>query len=140
MEENEVMAAPDEGAPDETAALRGEVEALRAELAAERRLSGELREFCALYPEAAVETIPETVWERVRAGVPLAAAYALHERRRVCAAEAAEAARASGAARSSGAIGGGMGEMLYTPAEVRAMSGEEVRRNYALILKSMQGW
>ncbi len=137
MDENMMAEAAE---VDESAALRGEVEALRAELAAERRLSGELREFCSLYPEAAVEAIPEHVWGRVKAGIPLAAAYALHERQQLCARQAAEAARTAAAARSSGAVGGSAGEMLYTAAEVRAMSGEDVRRNYALILKSMQGW
>ena len=45
--ENEEMAALQENeAAQALAALRSEAEALRAELAAERRISAELREFC----------------------------------------------------------------------------------------------
>lgn len=142
MEPNEIpngAAAPAEAA-DELAALRSEAEALRAELAAERRVSAELREFCALYPETPTEAIPDAVWEKVKGGIPLAAAYALHERRQLCARQAAEAAQADGRARSSGAVEGGAAEMPYTPAEVRAMSPAEVRRNYTAIIASMKRW
>lgn len=125
---------------DELAALRTEAEALRAELAAERRVSVELREFCTLYPETPTEAIPDTVWDKVKGGIPLAAAYALHERRQLCAKQAAEAAQNTARARSSGALEGGPGEMPYTPAEVRAMSPEEVRRNYTAIIASMKRW
>lgn len=142
MEPNEIpngADAPMEAA-DELAALRSEAEALRAELAAERRVSVELREFCALYPETPPEAIPDAVWDKVKGGIPLAAAYALHERRQLCARQAAEAAQTAARARSSGAIEGGTAEMPYTPAEVRAMSAEEVRRNYTAIIASMKRW
>lgn len=134
--------APAAAAPveDELAALRAEAENLRAELAAERRLSADLREFCALYPETPVEAIPDAIWAQVKAGIPLAAAYALHERRQQCQREAAEAAHQQAKARSSGALDGAGGEMPYTPAEVRAMSRDEVRRNYAAIMASMKRW
>lgn len=127
--------------PEDTlAALRAEAEALRAELSTERRLSAELREFCALYPETPAETIPDEIWIQVKAGIPLAAAYALHERRQVREREAAETAHQQGRARSSGALEGNAGEMPYTPDEVRAMSPAEVRRNYAAIMASMKRW
>ena len=139
--ENEEMAALQENeAAQALAALRSEAEALRAELAAERRISAELREFCSLYPETGTEAIPEAVWEQVRGGIPMAAAYALHERRQICTRQAAEAAQASGRARSAGEAGSGMTEMPYTPEEVRAMSREEVRRNYGAIVASMKHW
>ncbi len=124
----------------ELSALRGEAEALRAELAAERRVSAELREFCTLYPETPTEAIPDAVWEKVKGGIPLAAAYALYERRQLCARQAAEAAQQRSRARSSGAVEGGTAEMPYTPSEVRAMSPSEVRRNYTAIIASMKRW
>lgn len=136
MEMNEI---PTE-AGDALDALRAEAEALRAELAAERRVSEELREFCALYPETPATAIPDAVWEKVKGGIPLAAAYALHERRQLCTRQAAEAAQADGRVRSAGAVEGGAAEMPYTPAEVRAMSPEEVRRNYSTIIASMKRW
>lgn len=141
MEANETPVTPEAPtAADELAALRTEAETLRAELAAERRVSVELREFCTLYPETPTEAIPDAVWDKVKGGIPLAAAYALHERRQLCAKQAAEAAQAATRARSSGAVEGGRGEMPYTPAEVKAMSPEEVRRNYTAIIASMKRW
>ncbi|MBR6709652.1 MAG: hypothetical protein IKL84_08255 [Clostridia bacterium] len=126
--------------PDELEALRAETEQLRAELAAERQMAVQMREFCALYPDTPTDRVPDSVWERVKAGVPLAAAYALHERRLYCERQAAEAAQAESRARSGGAVGGNGGETLFTPAEVRAMSPEEVRSNYHGILASMKRW
>ena len=137
----ESVAAPD-SAPeaDSLAALRAEAALLRAELAAERRLSAELREFCSLYPETPTQAIPDEVWSRVKEGIPLAAAYALHERRLLCERKAADAAHADAKTRSSGALEGPTGVMPYTPAEVRAMSANEVRQNYTAILASMKRW
>ena len=140
MNPEENLPPQENEAAEALAALREEAESLRAELAAERRVSAELRDFCSLYPETPAEAIPEAVWERVKDGIPLAAAYALHERRQFCARQAADAAQASGRTRSSGAAGGGMTEMPYTPDEVRAMSPEEVRRNYTAIVASMKSW
>ena len=144
MEVNEKPAEPAveaaDPSADELAALRAEAESLRAELAAERRVSEELREFCALYPDTPTDAIPDAVWAKVKGGIPLAAAYALHERRQLCAKQAADAAQAASRARSSGALEGSVGEMPYTPAEVRAMSAAEVRRNYGAIVASMKRW
>lgn len=138
----EAMSAPEETQPEQDAlsALRAEADALRAELAAEREMAAQMREFCTLYPETPAETIPDSVWDRVRAGVPLAAAYALHERRAACERQAAAAAQAEARVRSGGAVGGGSGETFFTPAEVRAMSADEVRSNYHGILASMKRW
>ena len=127
-------------AAEELAALRAEAEALRNELSAQRKLAGQLREFSALYPETAAEEIPESVWDAVKGGLPLAAAYALHERRAVLARAEAEAEREKARVRSSGALEGGGGDLFYSPAEVRAMNAAQVRQNYSAILASMQRW
>lgn len=129
-----------ENAAEELAALRAEAEALRNELSAQRKLAGQLREFSALYPETAAEEIPESVWDAVKGGLPLAAAYALHERRAVLARAEAEAEREKARVRSSGALEGGGGDLFYSPAEVRAMNAAQVRQNYSAILASMQRW
>ena len=140
METEENLLLQENEANEALAALRREAETLRAELAAERRVSAELREFCSLYPETPAEAIPDSVWEKVKDGIPLSAAYALYERHQFCTRQAADAAQASSRARSSGAAGSGMTEMPYTPDEVRAMSPEEVHRNYTAIVASMKRW
>ena len=129
-----------ENAAEELAALRAEAEALRNELSAQRKLAGQLREFSALYPETAAEEIPESVWDAVKGGLPLAAAYALHERRAMLARAEAEAEQEKARIRSSGALEGGGGDLFYSPAEVRAMNAAQVRQNYSAILASMQRW
>ncbi len=131
---------PVAGAAEELAALRAEADALRQELSAQRKLAGQLREFSTLYPETAAEEIPESVWDAVKGGLPLAAAYALHERRALLARAEAEAQQEKARIRSSGALEGGGGDLFYSPAEVRAMNAAQVRQNYSAILASMQRW
>ena len=134
------LGAEEAGVVEELTALRAEADALRRELAAQRKLAGQLREFSALYPETAAEEIPESVWEAVKGGLPLAAAYALHERRAVLARARAEAEQAKARVRSSGALEGNSSDLFYSPAEVRAMNAAEVRQNYSAILASMKRW
>lgn len=137
---SETFASEAAGAAEELAALRAEADALRQELSAQRKLAGQLREFSALYPETAAEEIPESVWDAVKGGLPLAAAYALHERRAMLARAEAEAEQEKARIRSSGALEGGGGDLFYSPAEVRAMNAAQVRQNYSAILASMQRW
>ena len=92
-------------------------------------------EFRTLYPALAEGDIPDAVWDEVKKGVPLCAAYALAEHR------AAKAARMSGhEAGTWHSLSGGTDEGLFSPAEVRAMTQYEVRRNYDRILESMKRW
>lgn len=137
---SETVVSEAAGAAEELAALRAEADALRQELSAQRKLAGQLREFSALYPETAAEEIPESVWDAVKGGLPLAAAYALHERRAMLARAEAEAEQEKARERSSGALEGGGGDLFYSPAEVRAMNAAQVRQNYSAILASMQRW
>ena len=140
-EESRIEApAADTAAAEALDALRREAEQLRQELAAERRISAELREFAELYPDTPQAAIPDGVWEKVKGGIPLAAAYAMHERRQLRLREAAEAANAESQKRSSGALEGGTADMPYTAAEVRRMSADEIRRNYTAIVARMQRW
>jgi hypothetical protein len=136
-------AMPDEktdGPEDEVALLRNEVERLRLELVRRERLDAEWQEFCALYPDVEAETVPDTVWEKVKQGLPLAAAYALHERRRLCRERAAEEVNRENARRSSGSMRTAGEEEFYSPEEVRAMGAREVRSKYGRILESMKRW
>lgn len=132
-----------QNAKDELDRLRNELNSLREEIAGRRalgeRIEREYGEFRELFPDLSIAEIPDGVWEDVRAGVPLSAAFAVAERRRTIAAALAEAKNAENAARSSGAVAGGKPEG-FSCEEVRAMSGEEVRANLPGIMEAMTRW
>ncbi len=88
-------------------------------------------EFRKEFPDVPVSHLDETLWEQVKGGVPLAAAYALKLHREK------KAAPATGAWRS---LEEGAGDGLYSKAEVQRMSEAEVRQNYARICESMKHW
>ncbi|MBQ9796354.1 MAG: hypothetical protein IJW50_01405 [Clostridia bacterium] len=108
-------------------------------LARLERLEREYTEFATLYPEVSLASIPLDVQEAVAGGTPLAAAYALSERRRQL--EQAQAAQVNhtNRMRSSGALRP-TENLEFSPAEVRAMTPEEVRENLPKIMRSMQKW
>ncbi len=97
------------------------------------------QEFRALYPEVAEGDIPDAVWEEVRGGLALEAAYALWERRERLRRDAAEVANRKNAGGSWGRADAA-GEEFLSPDEVRGMSPREVRENYSRILESMRHW
>lgn len=123
--------------------LRGELTALRRELdtrnAIWSRLGRECEEFQALYPEASLTDLDDGIWEDVRRGVPIAAAFALAERKRSRTEELALESNQANQRRSSGAVSG-IENDYFSPAEVRAMSRHEVRKNYQKIVRSMKAW
>ena len=127
----------------DTEALRAEVARLRAELELQRQLSAryarDCEEFRQLYPDVPLSALSESIWEEVRQGVPLPAAYALAERRRMRTQEIAQEANRLNRMRSAGPAGQPP-PSYFSPDEVRAMSAEEVRQNYRTILQSMQKW
>lgn len=104
------------------------------------RIAGEIAEFRTLYPDVSPASLPESVWDSFSAGVPLAASYALAERYRVRAEELARGVNERNRAEASPATLRAPRGGMYTPEEVRAMSGEEVRTHYAAILDSMKHW
>ena len=73
-------------------------DALAARKALSDRMTRECEEFESYFPEVSLRTLPDEVWGQVRAGVPLAAAYALYERGLCNQARAAEAQNARNAA------------------------------------------
>ena len=123
--------------------LRLELTRLKAELKdrdeAMLRLGRECEEFCELYPKVPLSALPDGVWLDVQRGIPIAAAYALAERRKSILAERASMANLQNATRSSGALEAPAPD-FFSPAEVRAMSQAEVRANYQKIMKSIQKW
>lgn len=130
---------PETAEEDELSALRAalaEKEQLLADMtAAKDRFEAEFAEFRKEFPEVPLGRVDDGVWEQVGKGVPLAAAYALAERRAMKQAQTSR--RETGAWHS---LSGGTDEGLFTPSEVRAMTEREVRRNYDRILESMKRW
>lgn len=124
--------------------LRAEVERLRSELEVARtqneKTAAEVGEFHSLFPECSLSAVPDSVWDQVKSGIPLAASYALYEKKREAAARRAEAINLQNAQRSAGVAGRDVPAEYFTPDEVRAMSPSEVRRHYSKILESMQSW
>lgn len=135
-----------EGAPteeNELELLREQVKRLKEELERREReteqAAKELSDFRELFPNTDVATLPDSIWDSVRQGNSLAAAYAIHYRRQQLKAEAVHAANQKNASLSSGYVGNGSVE-YYTPDEVRAMSRTEVKANYKKIIASMKKW
>lgn len=128
-------------------ALRSEIERLQGEVArleelkrAQNRILAEIGDFVALFPDTPIETIPDTVWESVKGGAPLAAAFALYEKRMVAEAKRIAEINAKNAKRSPGAAGKDTAGEYFSPEDVRRMSRAEVHANYSKIKDSMKKW
>ena len=123
--------------------LRDELTRLRQTVAQQDailfRMGEECLEFHTLYPETPLSALPDDVWKDVKQGVPLAAAYALAERRRAFTESLAATANQKNRQRSSGALESTEAD-YFSPNEVRAMTQQEVRANYQKIMRSMQKW
>lgn len=126
--------------------LRSELKHLQKELALrdarlyqEERITREYAEFCDLYPEVPISSLPQEIWQNVENGTSLAAAYALAEKKKSISLKKATETNASNRARSAGAINNAE-SLEFSPAEVRAMSSAEVRANLPKIMRSMQKW
>lgn len=141
-EETDSLKKADDASPT-TAKLLLEIDRLKAELskcdAAALRLVHETEEFRALYPSIDPTELPDAVWKDVAKGTPIAAAYALFERRRYCIEQKATEYNLANEKRSAGSLEATEKD-FYSPAEVRAMSQTEVRANYDKIMRSMQKW
>ncbi len=139
---SEVAVTPDGGESIES--LRAELEELRRELTEKKceleRMSHEIGEFSTLFPDTPISTLPDSVWESVRAGTPLAAAYALYEKKAAMRRADAERVNEKNGRISTGSVVSGTREAFFSPDEVRAMSREEIKANYSKILDSMKRW
>ena len=143
--EEESPATEEETAPlpsiDE---LRDEIVRLRTELTQTQelhaRMASELGEFHALFPEVNTAAIPESIWEQVKNGIPLAASYALYEKKCALHREHAQKINLQNAKKAPGAAGKNTASEYFTSDDVRKMSQAEVRSNYQKILESMKTW
>ena len=134
----------------EIEALRAELETLREENRAlkesrekeERqnsRMEKEIAEFSEYFPDTELSDVPESVWEEVRRGLPLSAAYARHEQKVRNQKRRADEVNEANGNRSGGSVAGGR-DYYYSPSEVRKMSASEVKKNYTHIINSMKHW
>lgn len=137
-EETEVTSAGE--TPDETLALRTEIDRLQGEIARltelQNRRGQELDEFCTLFPNVSLSELPPEVRQQTESGVPLAAAYALYEKREALRRENSK----KNAEHSWHSMKDGAGGEYYSPSEVRSMSQKEVHKNYKKIIESMKHW
>lgn len=125
---------------EEISALKLEIDALEQFKKNQDRILNELTEFAALFPEIAVDEIPEDVWEAVRKGGALTASYALYEKRKAAEAIRIANINAKNASRSPGAAGTNTAGEYFSPDDVRRMSRAEVHANYSKIKESMKKW
>ena len=141
---DEASEAPSPDEKDELELLRTELGTLRQEIEEKKkvfeRMSREIGEFSEIFPERSVSDIPDSVWESVKGGIPLAAAYALYERKNALRADTASRINERNGSISTGPVGRASTENFYTPDEVRKMTREEVKQNYSKILESMKKW
>lgn len=123
--------------------LRKRVAELEKELTGRKeqweRAGKEWNELIGCFPDITPEAVPDSVWQQVRSGVPLAAAYALYDRKLRQRNGNAQVCNDRNGQQSPGGLQDGADGYL-SPTQVRAMSRREVRENYDRIFASMRHW
>ena len=122
------------------ASLQAELEAYKSAATQQEAIAKQINEFSELFPEITVRSIPDEVWDSVKQGNSLAAAYSVYERRITEAARRIELINAKNAEKSAGAAGKNSAQEFFSADDVRKMSPSEVRANYAKIRRSMEKW
>ena len=127
--------------------LLSEIDSLRSEIARlkklkseESRILAEIGDFCALFPDVPVESLPDEVWESVKNGAPLAASFALYERKTAAEAKRIAQINSKNASRAAGIAGTDAAGEYFSPEDVKRMSQAEVHANYSKIKESMKKW
>ncbi len=118
-------------------ALKAEIQRLQAELTAKETKTRETLEFSLLYPGIPLDGLPQEVKEAEE--LPLAAAYALYERKKLLLCRQAEAINAQNVTKASGQVchdGGEDGS--FTLEEVRRMTPGQIHRHYQSVLNSLK--
>ena len=132
---------------DELSLLKSEIDSLRQELRArdEReqansRMLNELTEFSEYFPDVDIHNIPNEVWEQVKNGTSIAAAFALNLRKMELEKKKVSDFNDKNRRMSAGSLLGGEGEKYYSPAEVKRMTPAQVKSHYDDIIESMRHW
>ena len=128
----------------ELESLRKQVEELTQKLKEKseeaEKIAAQINDFYQLFPNTDIQNVPEEVWEGVKQGNSLVAAYAIYHRKIQLKKEKADAINARNASLSAGYAGKNTSTEYFTPDEVRAMSQSEVKANYSKIIESMKKW
>lgn len=104
-------------------------------------LAEDVAMFHTLFPDVPADKIPGAVWEAVEAGESLTAAYAVHFVQEMRDKERIERLNEENAKAAPPPVRhDGKEESYFSPEAVKAMSREEVRKNYQEILRSMDHW
>ena len=120
--------------------LTQELEAYKTAKQQQEKIAEQLNEFSELFPNIAIKTIPDEVWENVKNGNTLVASYAVYEKRITEAARRIEEINKKNSTLSAGALGKTLSNEYFSIDEVKRMSPAEVRSNFAKIRKSMEKW
>lgn len=103
-------------------------------------IKSEVEKFKTIFPDAAPQDIPESVWEEVANGVSLIHAYALYLVTENKDSLYANEINSENASRATSKTSDGETEPAYTKEQVESMSPKEVSKNYKHILKSISKW
>lgn len=120
--------------------LKEQISVLERARESQEKMIAEFSDFTSLFPEVNVSCIPENVWESVKNGTSLAAAYALYEKRAEAERLKIEKINSINSARSAGVAGKNTANEFFTPDDVRKMSRAEVHANFSKIKNSMKKW
>ncbi len=131
----------------ELLALKAELEELRTELKARdelekanSRLYAEIEEFKDYFPDTELHEIPDDIWEKVKKGASLSAAFSLYRRKQELDKKRVSDFNEKNRRMSSGSVDRGEGEKYFSPSEVKKMSPLQVKQNYDDIINSMRHW
>ena len=138
-EENEKLPSIDE-LNQTIASLKSELEAYKNAAAEQEAIAKQINEFSELFPDVSVRSIPDEVWDSVKQGNSLAAAYSVYEKRITEAARRIELINQKNAEKAAGVAGKNLTQEFFSADDVRKMSPSEVRANYAKIRRSMEKW
>ncbi len=120
--------------------LKEKIHELEEKNKAQNRVLEEVGAFTDLFPEVSIDSIPDCVWDEVKSGSSLPAAYALYEKRREAELYRISLINSENAVRSAGKAGNGTASEYFSPDEVRKMSPAQVHANYKKIKESMKKW
>lgn len=127
--------------------LRSKINSLRKELDELQRSKEEFlkaetekNELLSLFPNANVDSLPDGVVKEMEKGLPMAAAYAVYERKQYIRSKEIDTHNDSTKKSGFGKIRTESTVEFFSPSEVRAMSKSEVKKNYKRIIQSMKSW
>lgn len=138
---------PAEEPIDELALLKSELENLKQELRArderealQSRMIREIKEFQDYFPEVDIKGVSDEIWDQVKRGASLSAAFALDLRKAELERKKVSDFNEKNRRMSAGSLMNGDEEKYYSPSEVKKMTPAQVKLHYDDIVESMRHW